>query len=88
VSRSPENSIEQLEDQLEDVERTLSALSALSDQQAERVAERMDRLASQLLQVSAPAPIEAVHERLGTRPAPREDFESLADQMGAPDGEG
>jgi hypothetical protein len=84
----PENSIVQLEDQLEGAERALSALSALSDRQAERVAQRMDRLASQLLQVSAPAPIETVHERLGTRAATREDFQSLADQMGAPDSEG
>ncbi|MDQ3678615.1 MAG: hypothetical protein M3401_17755 [Actinomycetota bacterium] len=69
-------------------ERTLSGLGALSDQQAERVAQRMDRLASQLLEVSAPASIDAVHERLGTKPAGREELESLADRMGPPDGKG
>ncbi|MGI8592978.1 MAG: hypothetical protein ACR2ML_01170 [Solirubrobacteraceae bacterium] len=88
VSRSSDNSIEQLEHQLEGAERTLSGVGALSDQQAERVAQRMDRLASQLLNVSAPSPIDVVHERLGTRPASREELESLADRMGAPDGEG
>jgi hypothetical protein len=48
----------------------------------------MDRLASQLLEVSAPPPVAAVHERLGTRPADPDELRSLAEQMGLPDGEG
>jgi hypothetical protein len=88
VSGSSDNSVEQLEDQLEGAERTLSALGSLSDQQAERVAQRMDRLASQLLEVSAPPALHAVHERLATSPAGREEFDALVDGMGAPDGEG
>jgi hypothetical protein len=88
VSGSSDSSVEQLEDQLEGAERTLSTLGALSDQQAERVAQRMDRLASQLLEVSAPSPMHAVHERLATSPASREEFDTLADEMGAADGEG
>jgi hypothetical protein len=37
--------------------------------------------------VSAPPRIDAVHERLGTRPAGYEEFDALVDQMPAPDGE-
>jgi hypothetical protein len=48
----------------------------------------MDRLASQLLEVSAPAPMSAVHERLGTTPASAEDFAALLGEMGPADGEG
>lgn len=88
MSRSSDHSIERLEDQLEGAERTLSGLRALTDHQAARVAERMDRLASQLLEVSSPPEIEAVHERLGTKPIHGEEFEALVDQMGSPDGEG
>lgn len=40
------------------------------------------------MEVSQPPAMEAVHERLGTTPASGEDFAALADQMGAPDGEG
>lgn len=77
-----------LEDQLEGAERMLAGVGSLSDQQAERVAQRMERLASQLLNVSAPPRMDVVHERLGTHPAPPEDLQSLADQMASPDGEG
>jgi hypothetical protein len=63
-------------------------MGVLSQNEAERVAQRMDRLASQLLEVSAPPAIIAVHERLGTSPARREEFLSLVEQMGPADGEG
>lgn len=88
MSGSSDGSVEQLEDQLEGAGRTLSSLGALSDQQAERVAQRMDRLASQLLEVSAPLPMHAAHERLATSPASHEEFDTLVDEMGAADGEG
>jgi len=88
VTTSQHGSIEQLEEQLEGVERTLSGIGTLSDQQADRVAQRMDRLASQLLAVSAPPPMTAVHAELGTTPANIEDCDSLADRMGPPDREG
>ena len=48
----------------------------------------MDRLASQLLEISAPPPIDAVHQRLDIAPAGPDELESLADQMGPRDGEG
>jgi len=88
MRRRSDVSVEQLEDQLEGAARTLSGLGALSDQQAERVGQRMDRHASQLLEVSAPPPVAAVHERLGTRPADPDELRSLAEQMGLPDSEG
>jgi hypothetical protein len=88
VSRSSDDSIAQLEHQLEGAERTLSALGTLSAQQADRVAERMDRLASQLLEISAPPPLDAVHQRLGIAPVGPDELQSLADQMGPRDGEG
>jgi hypothetical protein len=87
VRQPSDDSIERLEDQLEGAVRTLSRLGALSDQQAQRVAQRMDRLASQLLEASAAPPIAAVHERLGTEPADPEEFRALVDRMGPADGE-
>jgi len=88
VSGTSEESIAQLEDQLEGASRTLSALHALDAKQAERVAARMDRLASQLLEVSPPPSMQAVHRRLGTSPASSEAFAELVDEMGPADGEG
>jgi hypothetical protein len=88
MSQSSDESIAQLEEQLDGVSRTLSGLQQLNARQAERVAARMDRLASRLLEISPPPPIEAVYERLGVTPAGSEDFASLVDEMGAPDGEG
>lgn len=85
---SDDDSIEGLEDQLEGAVRTLSRLGALSDQQAERVAQRKDPLSSQFLEVSAVPPIAAVHERLGTEPVGPEEFRALVDRMGPADGEG
>jgi predicted metal-dependent phosphoesterase TrpH len=80
--------VTQLERELEIVERSMSAVGVLSAQQAERVAGRVDRLASQLLEITTPEPWDAVHGRLGTTPASSEDFASLAVELGPPDGEG
>jgi hypothetical protein len=66
----------------------MSAVGALSAQQAERVAERVDRLASQLLEITTPEPWDAVHSRLRTTPASGEDFSSLTGELGQADGEG
>jgi len=83
-----DESIAALENQLEGVSRALSGSNALNARQAERVAERMDRLASQLLELSPPPSIDEVHQRLATRPASAEDFAGLVDEMGTADGEG
>jgi hypothetical protein len=88
MSESPDESIAQLEEQLDGASRMLSTVQSLNARQAERVAARMDRLASQLMEVSPPPAMAAVHQRLGTTPASSEDFASLVDQMGPPDGEG
>jgi len=88
MSESRDESIAQLEDQLDGASRTLSSLDALNARQAERVAARMDRLASQLMEVSPPVAMEAVHQRLGTTPASSEDFAAVVDQMGSADGDG
>jgi hypothetical protein len=88
VTDASDGSIEQLEDHLDGAVRTLSRLGTLSDEDAQRVAQRMDRLASQLLEVSAPLPMVVVHERLGTTPAGREEFATLVKEMGPADGEG
>lgn len=88
MSESPDESVAQLEDLLDGASRTLSSLQALNAGQAERVGERMDRLASQLLEISPPPTMEAVHARLGTTPATSEDFASAVDEMGVADGEG
>ncbi len=66
MSGSSDEGITELEDQLEGAERTLSRIRRLSDEQAGRVEARMDRLASQLLEVSPPPAMDEVHGRLGT----------------------
>jgi hypothetical protein len=79
VARMPdEDSLAPLERELEAIERSLSDLGALDEQQAERVAARVDRLASRLLEISAPEPWAAAHARLGTTPARPEDVFRLA----------
>jgi len=88
MSEASNESIAQLEAQLDGAVRALSSVGSLNARQAERVAERMDRLASQLMAVTPPPPMEAVHERLGTTPASRDEFASVVDEMGSPDGEG
>lgn len=88
MSGSSDGVITELEDQLEGAERTLSRIRRLSDEQAGRVEARMDRLASQLLEVSPPPAMDEVHGRLGTVPASEDDFAALVDRMGPADGEG
>jgi hypothetical protein len=83
-----EDSIAQLEEQLDGAARTMSGLAELNAREVERVAARMDRLASQLLEISPPPEMDSVYERLGVAPASDEEFASLVDEMGAPDGEG
>jgi hypothetical protein len=87
VSESREESIAELEQQLDGVSRTLSGLDELHARQAERVAARMDRLASQLLEISPPPTMDAVYRRLDVTPVD-EEFASLAEKMGSPDREG
>ena len=88
MTGSVDDAINELERKLESVERDLATLGSLSDQQARRVAARMDRLASQLLEVSSPPAMDAVHARLGTSPATDEDFAAVMDGMRPPDHEG
>jgi hypothetical protein len=88
VSEPSEDSVARLEDQLDGASRTLSALGALNARQAERVAARMDRLSSHLLDVSEPVPMAVVHEHLATAPASDDDFASLAREMRPGDSEG
>ncbi len=83
-----DDSVSRLERELETVERSMSAVGTLSVEQAQRVAERVDRLASQLLEITTPEPWGAVHARLGTTPASGEDFSALMGELGSPDGEG
>lgn len=83
-----DDTVSRLERELELVERSMSAVGALSAQQAQRVAERVDRLASQLLEITAPESWDAVHARLGTKPASSEDFSALSGELGSPDDEG
>ena len=83
MSGRRDESIAQLEQQLDGASRAMSALDQLNAREAERVAARMDRLASQLLEISEPPAMEAVYQRLGVTPASDEDFASLVEEMGA-----
>jgi hypothetical protein len=88
MGESRDESIEHLEEQLDGASCTLSGLHELSAPQAERVAARMDRLASRLLDISPPPAMEAVYQRLGASPASSEESASIADEMGSADGQG
>jgi hypothetical protein len=88
MSSPPREPLQQVESQLDDAARTLAGVSSLDAAGVERVAERLERLASQLMDVSAPPAMDGVHTRLRTVPARAEDFASLADAMGRADGEG
>ena len=88
MSDTTEPTVECLEEQLERAERTLSDLRPLDQEQARRVAERMDRLSSQLLAVTQPPSLREAHHRTGTEPASAEELEALAEEMGPPDEEG
>jgi hypothetical protein len=68
--------------------RALSAVPKLTARDADRIAEKMDRLASQLLEATPPGPMSDVHASLGTTPASTEDFAALAEHMLPPDREG
>jgi hypothetical protein len=63
-------------------------MEELNARQAERVGARMDRLASQLLELSPPPSMDEVYQRLAVSPATDEEFASLVDEMGSSDGEG
>jgi hypothetical protein len=88
MSRSADSSVKRLEELLEGAEKTLAALPSLDRSEAERVGERMDRLASQLLAVIEPRSMSDVHEELGTEPLDEEESRVLTDEMSPPDGEG
>jgi hypothetical protein len=88
MSESRDEVTARLEDQLDGVSRTLSSMEELNARQAERVAVRMDRLTSQLLELSPPPAMDGVYQRLGVAPATDEEFSSLVDEKGLPNGEG
>lgn len=88
MSEPSEDSVARLEDQLDGASRTLSALGVLNTRQAERVAALMDRLSSQLLEVSEPVPMAADHEQLATSPASADDVALLVREMTPGDSEG
>ena len=88
MSELRDDSTAQLEDQLDGVSRTLSSMEELNARQAERVGARMDRLASQLLELSAPPAMDGVYQRFGVARATDEDFAALVDEMGSPGGDG
>jgi hypothetical protein len=60
----------------------------LDGSDAETVAEKMERLGSQLLEVTAPVSMSEVYQRLDAVPASEEEFAELARHMQAPDHEG
>jgi hypothetical protein len=88
MSESRDEAIAQLEEQLDGASRTLSSMEELNARQTERVAARVDHLASQLLKLSLPPAMDGIYQRLGVAPATDEEFASLVDEMGSPDGEG
>jgi hypothetical protein len=88
VTEPAERSIKRLEEHLEGAERTLSSLRSLDRGEAERVSERMDRLASQLLAVTEPRSMAEVHGDLGTEHLDEGELTALMDEMSPSDREG
>lgn len=88
MSESRDDLAVRLEQQLDGASRTLSSVHEPNAREAERVAACVDRLASQLLEISPPPAMEAGYQRLGATPASGEDFASLVDEIGSGDGEG
>lgn len=60
----------------------------LEGRDAERIAEKLERLHSQIMEVTPPVPMSEVYDRLGGRDATPEEFAELAKYMLPPDGEG
>lgn len=83
-----DESLNQIEEQLDGLEQSLGGVDALNERQAQHVGERMDRLASRLLELSPPPAMATVHEELGSSPASAEEFDRLAERMSEADGEG
>jgi hypothetical protein len=83
-----ESSIAEIEAKLDEATRALASVEQLRGRDAERIEEKMERLASQLLEVTAPIPMSEIHERLGTTPVSPEEFAELSKYMLPPDGEG
>jgi hypothetical protein len=88
MGESHDEAAAQLEEQLDGISQTLSSMDDLNARQAERVAVCMDRLASQLLELSPPPAMNGVYQRLSVAPATDEEFAPLVAEMGSPDGEG
>ena len=63
-------------------------MEALDARQAARAAARMNCPASQALGPCPWRAMDEVYQRLGLVPATDEEFTSLVDEMGLPDGEG
>jgi len=88
MSAPSEDPVARLERELEQVERAMSAVATLNARQAERVGQRMDRLASQLLEITTPQPLDDMLAELGLTRATDKDFASIAGELGPADGEG
>jgi hypothetical protein len=62
-------------------------MSESHDEMAARIKTQLDGGSDTLPSVREPA-MNAVYQRLGMTPATEEEFASLVDEMGSPDGEG
>jgi hypothetical protein len=89
VSSLSDETVAAFEAKLDETSRALSAVHTMLDERdAERIGDKLERLASQLMEVTAPPSIDAADARLGLSPAGAEDFAELAPHMQPPDGEG
>ncbi len=78
----------EVEAQLEATARALAGVPMLSASQRVRIAEKLERLQSQLMEVTPPPSMAEAEARLGLTPATPEQFAELARHMLPPDGEG
>lgn len=83
-----ENTVAEVEAQLDATTRALADSPMLSASQGDRIAEKLDRLQSQLMEVTPPPSMADAEARHGLTPATPEEFAQLAKHMLAPDGEG
>lgn len=88
MSSTAESTVAEVEAQLEATTRALADAPMLTASQGERIVEKLERLQSQLMEVTPPPSMAEAEARLGLTPATPEQFAELAKHMLPPDGEG
>lgn len=88
MSTSAGDSVAVLAAQLDEASRAFEAVQTLDKQDADRIVDKLERLQSQLMEVTPPPPMRGVYERAAGRPASDAEFTELVQHMQPADGDG